>query len=137
MVRLAALLLLAACAADPLDAALLAVPPGGRVDKAPGRAARLERVETRVCWEDRAGSDVARDLAATLAAAGWRDVELADTAPGRITVTAAREGLGLTGVVEEAAPGCRGARARIGAHAVPPGARRATAGPGLRARISP
>jgi hypothetical protein len=44
-----------------------------------------------------------------VAAAGWRDVELADTAPGRITVTAAREGLGLSGVVEEAAPGCRGA----------------------------
>jgi hypothetical protein len=125
--------LLAACAgAEPLDPGLLVLPAGGREEPAP--VGRLERVERRACYAGRAVADVARELQASLAAAGWTEVTLA---PGdRVMVTAARDGVGLTGVVEETA-GCGGALARVGAHAVPPGAGRRTAGPGIRARISP
>jgi hypothetical protein len=127
-------LLLAACTArDPAE--LLAMPPGGRVEVAPGPAPRLDRVETSVCYA-RPAAAVARDLETSLAAAGWRDLAVAETG-GRLVVTATRDGLGLSGVVEDSPSGCPGSRARIGAHSVPPGAHRTTAGPGLRARVSP
>jgi hypothetical protein len=111
------------------------MPPGGRVEKAAGPAPRLDRVATTVCY-DRSAAAVARDLQDALSSAGWRDISI-DESGGRLVVTAAREGLGLAGVVEDSPAGCRGARARIGAHPVPRGAHRATAGPGIRARVSP
>jgi hypothetical protein len=113
--------------------AMLAVPPGGRVDPPTERGAS-------VCYVGRRAADTVARVRDTLRGAGWPEVviEPHPAVPGRWSVRGLHDGLALAGVVEEHQPDCAGARLRLGVHAVTPGAHRKTAGaPRGRAPITP
>ena len=133
MVRLLALVALIGCrgSSDVEQAnAMLAAPPGGRVDAPAAKDPKTERIKTVICYEGKTGAELAEPLRASLARAGWKTllVEQPPQLTGKWVVRGVQDKLALAGGIEEGAEGCAGAKLTLGSHALPPGGGSNTAG---------